>query len=76
MTTGAQAEQRSGAVPFDFETPGESAVSQALKSNTRVNRRTVAKSACKLAYAAPLVVATLKLGIDDASAQVISPVRP
>jgi hypothetical protein len=34
------------------------------------------RTATKLVYAAPLVVATLKLGAEDASAQIIGASRP
>jgi hypothetical protein len=76
MTTRAPAEHRSVANPITFDQQSESALQQAMRSTRLVSRRNVVRTATKLVYAAPLVVATLKLGVEDASAQVISPVRP
>ena len=76
MTTGTPAEPRSASEPYDFDLPGESAPSPTVKSAALFSRRRVVRTASKLVYAAPLVVATLKLGVDDAAAQTISAIRP
>jgi hypothetical protein len=76
MTTGTPVEQRlvSGSIADDLK--DEAASSPTVKLATRVSRRSVVRTASKLVYAAPLVVATLKLGADDASAQAVSGIRP
>ena len=76
MTTGTPAEPRSTSELIDFELPGEFASHPTMTTTTRVSRRSVVRTASKLVYAAPLVVATLKLGAEDAAAQTISPIRP
>ena len=76
MTTGTPAEPRSTSESIDFELPGETADHPTMTTTTRVSRRSVVRTATKLVYAAPLVVATLKLGAEDAAAQAISPIRP
>jgi hypothetical protein len=76
MTTGTPAEPRSASDPIDLEHPGEAANHPTMTTTTRVSRRSVVRTASKLVYAAPLVVATLKLGADDASAQAVSGIRP
>ena len=40
------------------------------------SRRTIVKRTLRLAYAAPLVIATMKIVTDDAEAQVIGITRP
>jgi hypothetical protein len=76
MTTGTPVEQRlvSGSIANDLK--DEDASSPTVKSATPVSRRRVVRTATKLMYAAPLVVATLKLGAEDAAAQVVSGIRP
>ena len=76
MTTGMPAEPRSTSESIDFEIPVETADHPKMSTTTRVSRRSVVRTATKLVYAAPLVVATLKLGAEDASAQIIGASRP
>jgi hypothetical protein len=76
MTTGTPAEPRSTSEPIDFDPLSGSANPRTMTTTTRVSRRSVVRTATKLVYAAPLVVATLKLGAEDASAQAVSGIRP
>ena len=55
----------------------EAASSRLVTGSTRrTNRRTIVKAATKLVYAAPLVIASIKLKTDQTEAQGISGIRP
>jgi hypothetical protein len=46
------------------------------KADARRSRRAIAKRVVRLAYAAPLVIATMNIVNDDADAQVVGITRP